>query len=177
MILLPHRSRAMLKSKNLQGVLSQAVQQDKKGSTIISCILTTTSGRPVTSFHNTRPPPVPHAHHVHHEQHNRDESDEASSVSSDSNPYKLDRVLKTKVYGLFAASLWEEYSNGSGGAKWTAVTTEDALLVVRPIEIKSDKLLLLLVADPVTPLGLVVNKSKETAAVLEQGLYNFKVHD
>lgn len=161
----------MLKAKNLTGVLSQAVEHDKHSS-IVSSILITTSGRPVASFHSTTVPPSPH-----------------TEVAG--RPYQVDRTMKTKVYGLFASAVWDEYtrsSNTENGeteqtktttnlVKWTSVTTDDAMIVIYPLNLKTSSLLLLIVAEPWTPLGVVVKKAQETASVLQDGLAEFKVYD
>lgn len=157
----------MLRSKNLTNVLSQAVQENKQGSTVVSSILTTTSGRLVASFHNSRVPPTPHTCH--------DEDDKEA-------PYNVDRSMKTKVYSLFASSVWGMYSKAnweSDGTRWVSALTDDALLVVHNVTLagSGQNLLLVVVADPSTALGLVQKKASETASVLEEGLSDFKVYD
>jgi hypothetical protein len=167
----------MLKYKNVVSILAQSVQQDYRedaigplkcdedeSTLIISSILITSSGRPISSFHNSREPPVPR-------------HDASKSIT----PYHVDRPMKTKVYGLFAAAIWEEYSSRVVGAKpsWLAVETDDALFVIRPVPLKSSDqiLLLILVADLQTPVGVVTMKAKATADALAQGLIDFKVYD
>lgn len=157
----------MLRSKNLTGVLSQAVQENRPGSTIISSILVTTNGRLVASFHNSRPPPVPHAG-------NGTTNDKQTAA-----PYNVDRTMRTKVYGLFASSTWSEYTKADAGCEWLSVRTDDALMVIHNVNLKhsGQNLLLVIVADPSTALGLMQKRATETVKVLEEGLEEFKVYE
>lgn len=157
----------MLRSKNLTGVLSQAVQENRQGSTIISSILVTPGGRLVASFHNSRPPPVPHPGH------------ETTGDTQTAAPYNVDRTMRTKVYGLFASSTWGEYTKADAGCEWLSVRTDDALMVIHNVNLKNSgqNLLLLIVADPSTALGLMQKRATETVKVLEDGLADFKVYE
>ncbi|CAN6623390.1 hypothetical protein TRVA0_009S01750 [Trichomonascus vanleenenianus] len=171
----------MLRSRNLTAVLSQAVQQDRQGSSIISSILITTNGRPVASFHNTRDPPKPHTA-SEDEQGDVASTKSVTSSSSMASPYDVDRPMRTKVYGLFASALWDEYARAQDNGKeckWISCTIDDGSLVIHPVYLKSSDqmLLLILVGDPCTALGLMERKAVQTVAVLEEGLKDYKVFD
>lgn len=158
----------MLRSKNLTGVLSQAVQENRQGSTIISSILVTPNGRLVASFHNSRPPPVPHAG-----------NGTTTTDKQTAAPYNVDRTMRTKVYGLFASSTWSEYTKADAGCEWLSVRTDDALMVIHNVNLKQSgqNLLLVIVADPSTALGLMQKRATETVKVMEEGLEDFKVYE
>lgn len=175
----------MLKYKNVNAVLAQSVQQqDTSGTTIISSILITPSGRPIAAYHHkSRVPPNP------------------LNVSLDNSeqfehPYHVDREMRTKVYGLFASATWDEYMGASPLPwhaeenedaesdkavmyKWISVMTEDTLLVIRPVSLqtKGEYLLSILVSDATAALGIVRKKSEELTAVLEEGLREYKVYE
>lgn len=154
----------MLKSKNLASVLSQSIQDDHERpgstSTIISSILCTNNGRPIASTHNS----------------NSLTTTTTSTNSTD--PYSIDKSMKSKVYGLLGSQAWNEYSHANNNnCSWVAVSTSDAQLVIHPVNLADNQLLLMIVADPSTALGILEKKAKETVVVLEEGLKGFKIYD
>jgi hypothetical protein len=180
----------MLKFKNVNAVLAQSVQQqDTNGTTIISSILITPTGRPVAAYHHSsRVPPDPL---------NISFDGTADHDRQVETPYHVDRSMRTKVYGLLASTTWDEYSRGSilpwresktdsdSGSKsdlrykWISVLTEDTLLVIRPIQLhtKEEYLLSILVTDSTSALGIVCKKSEELVGILEVGLKEYKLYD
>lgn len=166
----------MLKYQAISAVLAQTVEQDVQldatvqqieqylhhdATVVISSILATSNGQTVAAHHNTRIPPCP-----------RNNMNEHGAT-----PYFIDRNMKSKIYSLFAASVWQEYLAQST-PNWMSVQTEDALFVIHLVQLKSlgedSYMLLILVADRETPIGLVANKAKLTAQSLESGLAEYK---
>lgn len=112
----------------------------------------------------------------------------STASSSYSMQYALDRPLKTKVYCLFASSLWSKFyrpsNNSQGKRNWVSVITDEALLVILPVHSASTSVssssslqLLVLVAELGSPLGILLRKAQETVSVLEAGLQNYKICD
>lgn len=137
----------MLQPRNLAKVLSGIVEpecastNDGDCSSIISSILVTPSGQPVSSYHINRRPPPPHTiapsilsddvettphlgptvgHKVDDLFKSSTPNDSSTSSLSgkaldDSHPYEISRSMKTNVYSLFASSAWQEYQKAGMG--------------------------------------------------------------
>ena len=196
---------------------------------ILSSILITLNGQPVASSHTSKPPSPPRAETSSSELSDYDPLDESSSQkflysgrnpvrsvgtpnstpgtnsygSLKGQPYQITRVMKTKIYALFASSVWREYqeaginfsssqsdqlkTDSSLSSKdeiytnyhdWITVKTEDEInIVISPVNLKStaSQLLLILVADEECPLGFLLKKLQETVKVLEEGLDKYRV--
>lgn len=123
-----------------------------------------------------------------------------------SSPFNVSRSGKTKVYTLFASSLWKEYLNAGLGTQikspylsksapespnnkaysnhhWISVITDDnsgpgTIIFIMQIKLpySSEGLLLVLIADANYPQGLILKKAEETVVLLEEGLQNYKIN-
>lgn len=176
----------MLKHQAISALLAQSVEQDIQpdatleeieeylhhdATVVISSILTASSGQTLAAHHNTRIPPRPR-------NNLRDHTNPSSSPDSSFVPYTIDRPMKSNIYGLFAASVWQEYAQSD--PNWIMVQTADAMFVIHLVRLKSMEsseggyMLLSLVADRNTPLGLVCSRAKLTADALETGLADYK---
>lgn len=181
----------MLQARNLSAVLAQSIHSTNNNSPsqVFSSILCTSSGTPVASSHSsipqiltTRSQPGSYSQLRSNSTASLTSASSSSTSSSlsttSSMQYALNRPLKTKVYCLFASSLWTKYYRPRDKRSWVSVLTDDALLLILPVHLASSSLqLLVLVAELGAPLGSLLRKAQETVRVLESGLQNYKIYD
>ncbi|VVT56206.1 uncharacterized protein SAPINGB_P004893 [Magnusiomyces paraingens] len=131
----------MLHSKNLSSVLAQTLTagNEHDSGAIVSSILITLSGQPISSHHLKRPPPpsppfstinhispggrISSSHdtnsmdstHIIINEDDEDEEDDKITDGGRAIPFHVSRSGKTKVYSLFASTAWEEYRRAGMG--------------------------------------------------------------